>query len=54
MRPKPTLYDVVFALIFILMILFSLTYLLLRVYAVAKYGDMPMRDCPTWVWWILK
>lgn len=41
----------IFSVIAILMII---TLIVAYVYALTKYGNVPISELPTWAWWLLK
>lgn len=41
----------IFSIIAILMII---TLIVAYVYALTKYGNVPISELPTWAWWLLK
>ena len=41
------------ALIAILIIIMGIVFFICYIYALITYGNVPISDCPTWVWWIL-
>ena len=45
---------VLYVAIFIVAIIVIVGCIALRIYALNKYGDTPLKEVPTWVYWVLK
>ena len=41
-------------ILFVIAMLLVVTLIVTYVYALIKYGNVPMSELPTWVWWLLK
>lgn len=42
-----------YVILCVLGILLAIAFIVLKIYAVVAYGDLPLQECPTWVVWIL-
>ena len=47
-------YEIVWGGILILVCLIAVAYVLLRVWVVFAYGDIPITELPAWVWWLMQ
>ena len=41
-------------ILFIIAMLMVVTLIVAYVYALTKYGNVPISELPTWAWWLLK
>lgn len=41
-------------ILFVIVILMIVTLIVAYVYALTKYGNVPISELPTWAWWLLK
>ena len=53
MKEKLTKEDIICLVIFILLIVVAVGMVILRVWAFINYADVPVKDIPLWVVWLL-
>jgi hypothetical protein len=47
--------DIVFKVIFVLLLVVGITLVVLKIYVCIKYANMPVTEIPSWVYfWLLK